>query len=220
MVGFHPAEFRRKEAFLPPHPDVWKVGPFFARDLEMVRMEMVPLQIVSRDMRLSPSIRFAIRERFSHLQQLFDGLVRCEVTIDRPHRHHRKGGKYHITIRMSVPGNTLAVSREAEEDGAHEIFPIALHDAFRAAERRLLHYSKKMQDHGPISNHFQRGWISRIYPDLDYGFIQCTDGREIYFHRNSVKGGHFENLNEGMVVRFQDEPGDKGPQASFVRSVY
>lgn len=47
-------------------------------------------------------------------------------------------------------------------------------------------------------------------------FIETVDGREIYFHRNSVLNGDFLSLREGDRVRFHEEPGDKGPKASTV----
>ena len=40
--------------------------------------------------------------------------------------------------------------------------------------------------------------------------------RHRYFHRNSVLHGGFERLRIGSKVRFIEEPGEKGPQASTV----
>ena len=55
--------------------------------------------------------------------------------------------------------------------------------------------------------------------DNDFGFLQTSDGREIYFHRNSVLNGAFSRLQVGARVAFAEEPGEKGPQASTVRLV-
>jgi cold shock CspA family protein len=42
----------------------------------------------------------------------------------------------------------------------------------------------------------------------------------VYFHRNSVPHGGFDALAVGSVVAFnEEEAGDKGPQASFVRLI-
>jgi cold shock CspA family protein len=51
----------------------------------------------------------------------------------------------------------------------------------------------------------------------DCGFIETADGREIYFHRNSVLDNGFERLTVGSEVRFVEEIGEKGAQASTVR---
>ena len=50
----------------------------------------------------------------------------------------------------------------------------------------------------------------------DYGTIETPDGREIYFHRNSVLNADFDRLENGASVRFTEEMGEKGPQASSV----
>ncbi len=56
----------------------------------------------------------------------------------------------------------------------------------------------------------------RLEPELDYGFLETPDNREIYFHRNSVLGPGFDKLEIGAEVRFVEEEGEQGPQASTV----
>lgn len=51
---------------------------------------------------------------------------------------------------------------------------------------------------------------------MGYGFIITPDDREIYFHENSIINRDFKSLKEGMEVRFVEEKGEKGPQASSV----
>jgi cold shock CspA family protein len=53
----------------------------------------------------------------------------------------------------------------------------------------------------------------------DFGRIRSADGRYVYFHRNSVINADFESLQEGDEVRFDEEAGDEGPQASTVRVI-
>lgn len=49
-----------------------------------------------------------------------------------------------------------------------------------------------------------------------YGFIETADGREVYFHRNSVLDDAFEHL-VGSEVRFAEEMGRKARRpARFV----
>ena len=50
-----------------------------------------------------------------------------------------------------------------------------------------------------------------------FGFLETADGREVYFHRNSVLDGGFDKLDAGQRVVFVEEEGEKGPQASTVR---
>ncbi|MGO9847760.1 MAG: cold-shock protein [Methylocella sp.] len=61
--------------------------------------------------------------------------------------------------------------------------------------------------------------MSKFVAGDDYGFIETSDGREVYFHRNSVLDNAFDRLTVGSEVRFVEEIGQKGPQASTVRLV-
>jgi len=62
-----------------------------------------------------------------------------------------------------------------------------------------------------------RGIVSTLFPERGYGFLTTTDGKEFYFHKNSVLGDKFKNLRIGTKVRFVEELGEKGPQASTVK---
>ena len=59
-----------------------------------------------------------------------------------------------------------------------------------------------------------------LVPARDHGFIASADGREIFFHRNSVAGAKFDDLEVGQAVRFAESVGDKGPQATFVQPIH
>ena len=61
--------------------------------------------------------------------------------------------------------------------------------------------------------------VVRMDPSGNFGFLQASDGREIYFHRNSVLDDAFPRLEVGTRVAFAEETGDKGPQASTVRLI-
>jgi cold shock CspA family protein len=62
----------------------------------------------------------------------------------------------------------------------------------------------------------RRGVVVRLFPARGYGFLAAEDGHEVYFHANSVLDGAFERLNVGSEVRYHEEPGEGGPQASSV----
>jgi cold shock CspA family protein len=59
--------------------------------------------------------------------------------------------------------------------------------------------------------------VAKLFPAEAYGFLQTVDGRELYFHRNSVLQPGFDHLAVGTEVYFSEESGEKGPQASTVR---
>ena len=61
------------------------------------------------------------------------------------------------------------------------------------------------------------GTVLRIDPSGEFGFLETSDGQEVYFHRNSVLADGFSRLTVGSRVTFAEEPGDKGAQATTVK---
>jgi cold shock CspA family protein len=61
--------------------------------------------------------------------------------------------------------------------------------------------------------------VSKLFLHEGYGFLETADGREIYFHSNSVLEPGFDHLQIGTEVRFAEEQGAEGPQASTVAVV-
>ena len=95
--------------------------------------------------------------------------------------------------------------------------PFAINDAFRHARRQLQDYVWHMQGHVKHHEAQPTARVARIDPLGEFGLIETSDGREIYFHRNSVLNGEFAELSVGSRVTFAEEVGDKGPQASTVK---
>lgn len=174
-------------------------------------MMMLPLQMTVRNISLSEAAKEDIREKTSKLGRYYDPIVSCRVTVDAPHRHHRKGILYDVRIDLTVPGTKLVVKRLPNED-----LYVAIRDAFDAARRQLEDFARRQR--GEIKAHepLPYGKVSKLFQERDYGFLEASDGREIYFHRNSVLDGNFDLLKVGAEVRFTEEDGEQGPQASTV----
>jgi ribosome-associated translation inhibitor RaiA len=92
----------------------------------------------------SPAVEVQIQRWVDRLEKSFDRLVRCEAWVEQPHRHNRKGNMFHVRVELSVPGETLVVSRDAGVDHAHENVYVALSDAFRAARRQLRSFAQRL----------------------------------------------------------------------------
>jgi CspA family cold shock protein len=58
-----------------------------------------------------------------------------------------------------------------------------------------------------------KGKVKKLIRDRGFGFISDIDGREVFFHRNSLVGIEFETLNEEQEVQFEIENSPKGPRA-------
>jgi cold shock CspA family protein len=104
----------------------------------------------------------------------------------------------------------------------HRELRTIVRDAFRAARRQLQAARERVRgdERAPAE---PRGLVERLVPaedpDAAYGFLRALDGRTIYFHRHSVLNDAFERLAIGTEVRFEEEEGDEGPQASTVAIV-
>jgi len=60
--------------------------------------------------------------------------------------------------------------------------------------------------------------VAELQPVKDFGFLMTKEGGLLYFHRNSVLTGNFEELRRGDDVTYVEEMGDTGPTASKVRA--
>lgn len=181
-----------------------------------------PLEIAWRDMEPNSRAEDEIRERAAKLENYFDRITSCRVVVEAPHKRHRNGNAYHVGCTLTVPGRTLVVARErndAQKQRAHQNLHVAIRDTFDAITRQLQDYARQLQ--GQIKHHEPQpeGKVRLLFPTEDYGFIEGSDGRDVYFHRNSVVDGDFDELEVGSRVRFSEEQGVEGPQASTVHLV-
>ena len=63
------------------------------------------------------------------------------------------------------------------------------------------------------------GKIKKLVRERGFGFISDTDGREVFFHQNSLVEVKFEALTEEQAVTYDIEKSDKGPRAINVHVV-
>lgn len=189
--------------------------------LEMKEHPMqTPLDISFQNSEPSEAIRSEVERQAKRLEKFHDRITSCNVTVIAPQSRHRKGDLFKIDIRIAMPLQTDIIVTKTHEDAAeHEHFAVAIKDAFSAAQRQIEDAVRKMR--GDVKPHEQEdhGHVAKFLAGEDHGFIETADGREIYFHRNSVLDDAFDRLRVGSEVRFVEEIGDKGAQASTVRLV-
>ena len=171
----------------------------------------LPVQITVRNASVSEVVKNEIRDRVDKLEQFSNNIMGCRVTVDSPHRHQHQGMQYTVQIDLTVRGAELVVKRQPHED-----VYVAIRDAFDAARRQLEEYERRLR--GDVKSHDapSQARVVKLFPDDGYGFLEASEGYEIYFHRNSVLGDAFDRLTVGTEVRFVEEEGEKGPQASTV----
>lgn len=171
-----------------------------------------PLRITAHDVHLSETMDGEIREKAVKLAQYYDRIVRCRVIVEAPVRNHHSGKPFRVRVTVTVPGTELVVNHHADED-----FYSATRHAFDAMRRQLEEYTR--QRRGSVKTHEDPllvGRVTRLVLAKDCGFLETPDGREVYFHRNSVLSPGFDHVAVGTEVRFVEEQGNDGPQASTV----
>lgn len=177
----------------------------------------LPLQITFRNMEPSEAVAARITKKTQKLEHFCNQIISCRVVFEAQHQHHHHGNLFHVRIDITVPDREIVISRDPGQHHAHEDAYVAIRDAFNAARRQLESYNQKRQQH--VKTHVPPlvGRVTELYPEKGYGRIETADGRLIYFHRNSVLHNDFEQLDIGSEVRFDQEAGDLGPQASTVK---
>jgi len=194
----------------------------------------IPLQITFRNLKPSPRIESWLQEEVAKLELFYPRIMSCHVTVEMPHHHHKNGSHYQVRIDITVPGGEIYVGREPntnkrlrdtrigrlekqmEVGVPHKILRMAIDDAFRSAGRKLQDYARRQGGQTKLHEPMLPAIVDRLFMDDGYGFLKTEDDRDIYFHKNSVLNGGFSKLKKGMVVRFVEEQGEKGAQATSV----
>ena len=178
----------------------------------------VPLDIEFEGIDPSDAIKTTVREHMDKLEQFYDRIIAGRVVIAKPHQSHNKGNIYSVHIHLALPGGgDIVVNRDPGDRNAHEDLNVAMRDSFDAARRQLQDIARRRQGHVKEHEVPPHGVIATLVNE--HGFIASSDGREIYFHRNAVEDNGFDALETGQEVRFAEEIGNEGPQATFVRPV-
>lgn len=61
-----------------------------------------------------------------------------------------------------------------------------------------------------------QGTVKWFNGSKGYGFIERSEGEDVFVHYNAIAGDGYRNLEEGQRVEFVVTQGQKGPQAQDV----
>jgi CspA family cold shock protein len=61
-----------------------------------------------------------------------------------------------------------------------------------------------------------QGTVKWFNAEKGYGFIEATDGGDVFVHFSAIQGEGFKTLEEGQSVEFDVVEGNRGPQAANV----
>jgi cold shock CspA family protein/ribosome-associated translation inhibitor RaiA len=182
----------------------------------------IPLEISLRNVEPSEeAFRAEIERQAEKLGKLYTQIMNCRVVVDAPAGHKRRGEPHTVSVELLLPQKKKVVGRNktVRERKTYDDVTLAVREAFDAARRQLEEFSRKQSREVKAHETPPHGRVSQVFPEKDHGFITTPDGYEVYFHRNSVVNDGFDKLQVGSEVRFTQERGDKGPQATPVHPV-
>jgi cold shock CspA family protein/ribosome-associated translation inhibitor RaiA len=181
----------------------------------------VPLKMTFRNVPKSAAMEALIRKQAAKLERVCSHLVSCRISVEKPQAHQKTGNPFRVRVDVTVPPeHKLVTVRNAGEGDLHERLPTVVRRAFDATERQLKKLSERQR--GKVKNHPEQavaGFVIRLFRNGGFGFIKSLEGREIYFHRNSLPAAEFSRLEVGTGVQWNEEEGENGPQATVVRIV-
>lgn len=180
-----------------------------------------PLEIAFKHVDPTDSLKALIEEKAAQLEKFYDGITSCHVFVGAPHRSQRKGNLYEVTIEVRVPGTELVVRHNQQDADRNEHLPTAIRDAFASMAIEIKRWKAELKGEVKTLDGQLQGKVAEIHHDRDFGQIIATDNRLIYFHRNSVIDGSFDDLQPRDTVELvvQNTESDIGPQASTVRPI-
>ncbi|AQQ53538.1 cold-shock protein [Planococcus lenghuensis] len=61
-----------------------------------------------------------------------------------------------------------------------------------------------------------QGTVKWFNNEKGYGFIECSDGNDVFVHFTGIESEGYRSLDEGQTVTFEIVEGNRGPQAAHV----
>lgn len=180
----------------------------------------VPVEISFKNVPKKEGYKTLIDEEVYKLETMCEKITSCHVALEQPQAHIKSGNPFRVRVDLLVPrGHEIVVTREPGEGNMHDPLSVVIRDAFHAVRQQLQKVIDKNKRKVKVHpNKVEEvGKVVKVFEDKGFGFISSKDGDEIYFHKNSVLHNKFAKIKIGSEVRFVEEMGDKGPQASTVQ---
>lgn len=181
-----------------------------------------PLQITFKDLEHSDTLEAMVRERVERLSRFHPAIIGCRVVVEAPYRS-AEGTKppLGLTVEVDIPGRPTIVTREtADRVDAKGGQAALVGRVFEVTQRQLQDAAQvqkaEVKQH---DNQGSTGQVVRLFPEQSYGFVEVRGAPDLYFTRNAVVGGDFDDLEPGTLVHVTvaTTEGPMGPQASSVR---
>ncbi|MEB3151730.1 MAG: HPF/RaiA family ribosome-associated protein [Sphaerospermopsis sp.] len=181
-------------------------------------------EITYRNVEKSEAIDNLIHEKIAKLENICNYINSCHIAIEKIHDRPRSGSPYRVRIDLTVPpGHELAAEKNPGEGVQYQPLDAVVRETFDAMRQQLVKLTQLQRASEQAGRYEEAqestGLVTKLFREDGYGFLKTLDGREIYFHQNSVLHHDFDRLGIGTGVHFSLEDGEEGPQASTVKIV-
>lgn len=181
----------------------------------------VPLEITFRNVRKTRKHEELIHEKTQKLEAFCDYINSCRISVEKRHIHQKIGRPFRVRLDITVPpGNNIIVDNNSNRGEKHTTLDREIRNAFNIAIRQLKELKQRQRYN--VKKHPQKeaqAVVSKLFRSKDFGFLHTVDDRNVYFHRNSVLHEDFDKIHIGAGVRFSEEQGIEGPQATTVQII-
>ena len=184
----------------------------------------VPLEIAFHNIKSEKWAQELIRTRGAELEEIYGRLISCRVRVDQRAKNPSDTIPPVVRIELGIPGHKeLVVSHEPE----HLERKLQRPQLAQCDSRGLPHRRRQLRDlkaqrerrtkepHHDSENQ-ALGQVAELTPEKNHGFLITNQGSLLYFHRNAMLSGDFDQLRRGDAVYYVEDVGDTGPIATKV----
>jgi len=184
----------------------------------------VPLEIAFHNIKSEQWAQELIRTRVVELEEIYGRLISCRVRVDQRAKNSSDTIPPVVRIELGIPGRKELVVSHEPEHLEHKFqrpdLRNAIHEAFRIAERQLRDLKEQRERRTKEQHHDSEnqalGQVAELTPEKNQGFLITNEGSLLYFHRNAMLSGDFDQLRRGDEVYYVEDFGDTGPSATKV----
>jgi cold shock CspA family protein len=185
----------------------------------------VPLEIAFHNTASSKEAEEEIRARVADLERRYNRLISCRVRVEQRASNPSHTIPPVVHIELGIAGRKhFLISHEPDHllrKYKHPDLHHAIVEAFRLAQRQLSDIKdqrngRNKDGHHDVGNQ-SLGQVAEVTPEQDFGYLVTKEGGLLYFHRNSLLTGEFDDLERGDDVYYNEDVGDTGPIATKVR---
>lgn len=114
-------------------------------------MKVTP-EITYRGVDKTSALEALIADRIEKLEQFYDRINSCSVSVEKVHDHPSSGSPYRVRIDITAPENReIAVDESPDEGTQYPPIEAVIRNAFEAAFRQLKDLNEQQKE--PVDRH-------------------------------------------------------------------